>query len=282
MIASIAVIIHAVYCPIETCKYLYRQQPGKASCNPETPLPLELRCQVMFTDNDSFTIQWHYSNSSSPPSVGNSTSLETVLENKIESGIMIEIEYDTNSQLSVLRLTNYSETASGHYWCTVNTTQPTLNPSHVINVNICLFPGKTESEELNMCSTLQVDLFEDLAGMLRCADNETLSIGDIEKVQLGSMCAIEDLDRDVEESTTTVIDLDQTFSLLDQSPTSPATSGFPMRYIWMIVGIAFGVLIIIIIIMLAAIIYLNHKKNKIRGNSIQKYSVSTGHAGVNL
>ena len=266
MIASIAVIIHAVYCPIETCKYLYRLQPskGKASCNPETPLPLELRCQVMSTDD--FTIQWHYSNSSSPPSVYNSTSLETVLENKTESDIMIKIVYDTSSQLSVLTLTNYSETASGHYWCTMNTTQPdqpTLNPSYVININICLFPDKTQSEELNMCSTSQVNLFEDLQ---RCADSETLSIGDIEKVQLGSMCAIEDLDEDVEESTTTVTD--QTFSLLDQSPTSPATSGFPMRYIWMIVGIAFGVLIVIIVVILAAIIYLNHKKNKIRGSSI--------------
>ena len=217
----------------------------------------------MSTDN--FTIQWHYSDSSSPPSVDNSTSMETILEDKTDT--MIEIMYNTNFQLSVLRLTNYSETASGHYWCTVNTTDPgqaTLNPSHVININICLFPDKTENEESNVCSTPQVDLYEDLAGMQRCADSDTLSIGAIEKVQLGSMCAIEDLDNDVEESTTTVTD--ETFPSLDQSPTSPATSGFPMRYVWMIVGISFGILIVIIVIMLVAIIYLNHKKNKIRGN----------------
>jgi hypothetical protein len=196
--------------------------------------------------------------------------METVLENNTR--IMIEIIQSSDPQISVLRLTNYSETATGHYWCTVNTTQPGQEapyPSHVINIIICPFSSKTGSEG---CSTEMV-LFQDPMGMERCADvaPTTEDIIIIEEEQLGSkdLCAIKNHDRDVEESTATVTD-ETSFppsTSPDQSTNSP-NSGFPMRYVWMIVGIAFGALIIIIVIMLATIIYLNHKKNKIKGKAI--------------
>ena len=49
---------------------------------------------------------------------------------------------------------------------------------------------------------------------------------------------------------------------LDQSAIF-SSSGFPMHFIWMIVGIAFALLIAVIIIMLVAIVYLSHKKTKL-------------------
>ena len=107
---------------------------------------------------------------------------------------------------------------------------------------------------------MQVDLFETLMTD-RCAEDPA-SIDDIQKVQLGSteMCAIE-------KSTTT--DDTAAFSSPDQSTTSPtAASGSSMQYAWMIVGIAFGALIVIIVVMLIAIVYLNHKRNKIRGKAM--------------
>ncbi len=191
--------------------------------------------------------------------------METVLENETHNMIEIkEIIHNDSFQESVLRLT-YSETASGHYWCTVNTTQPdqdTPNPSHVVNINIC---PKADSEGLQTVCSTQVDLFEP---MDRCA-NDIPTIADIyiEEVQLWSkeICVIENRG---EDATTT----DETFPSRDQSTqstTSPTSaSGFPMQYVWMIVGIAFGALIVIIVIMLAAIIYLNYKKNKIKGKAI--------------
>ena len=115
---------------------------------------------------------------------------------------------------------------------------------------------------------MQVNLFENLTTD-RCADYSP-AVDNIQKVQLGSteLCAIKDLNKDVEESTTT----DEALTNLDQSTImTSSASGFPMYYVWMIVGITFGILIAVIIIMLIAIVYLNHKKNKIRGKS-------TGHA----
>ena len=249
------------FCPLEQCNYKY---PGPAmpevkDCNLELPVPLELICQVDSTINDSFTIQWHYSDSSSPPSKNNSISMETILVRNN----MIEI-YNTSPQVSMLRLTNYSnntEMASGHYWCTVQyqTLETLSNPSKVVNINICPFTGnKAEEQGMDGCA-VQVNL---VVMTNRCAEDAASIV--IEKVQLGSneMCAMEDLDQDVEESTTT----DEAFPNHDQSTIMILpTSGFPMYNVWMIVGIAFGILITIIIVMLIAIIYLNHKKNKIRG-----------------
>ena len=56
------------------------------------------------------------------------------------------------------------------------------------------------------------------------------------------------------------------------------SSGFPMHYIWVIVGIAFAILIAIIILVLIAIVYLNHKKNKIRGTAACKSMHLIGHS----
>ena len=119
----------------------------------------------------------------------------------------------------------------------------------------------------------------------RCADHN-VSI-DIVDVQLGSVEPCE-----MKDSATT---LDITEPVTQQSNPSPTTDDgtytseepattertsvnhelsttsltrsnqIPMHYVWMIVGVAFVLLIAIIIIMLIAIIYLNYKKNKIRG-----------------
>jgi hypothetical protein len=173
--------------------------------------------------------------------------METVLENETHMIEIKEIVHNASLKESVLRL-NYSETASGYYWCTVITTQPgqeTLYPSHVININIsgfCPFPGNpSKMESNNVCST-QVDLFEN-SMMERCAD-VTPNIDDIiyiQEEQLGSieMCAIENHGKDFEESTTT--------GEIFPPSTTNSNSGFPMRYVWMTVGIAFGSLIIAII-----------------------------------
>lgn len=242
-------------------------------CNLEIPVPLELICQVYSNVNShNFTIRWHYSNSSSQPSPDNSTSMETVIPGSNDSMIEINVQdNNTNPKVSILRLTNYgnsTEMASGYYWCTVQSTLETLsNPSRVLNIDICPFTGsKADWQLVEDDCPMQVNLFENLTTD-RCADSSP-AVDNIQKVQLGSteLCAIKDLNEDVEESTTT----DEALTNLDQSTTmtSPA-SAFPMHYVWMIVGIAFGILIAIIIIMLIAIVYLNHKKNKIRGKTVK-------------
>ena len=131
------------FCPLDgPCRYKYLQQPAMPveDCNSEIPVPLELICQVYSNvSSDSFTIRWHYSNSSSQPSIYNSTSMETLIHN--ESNNMIEINTknnSNNSQVSTLRLTSYgnsTETASGYYWCTVQSALEALdNPSQVVNI----------------------------------------------------------------------------------------------------------------------------------------------------
>ena len=259
------------FCPLDgPCRYKYLQQPAMPveDCNSEIPVPLELICQVYSNINsDNFTIRWHYSNSYSPPSEGNSTSMETVIVGSNNNMIEIKMQdNNTNSQVSMLRLTNYgnsTETASGYYWCTVQSAHETFsNPSQVVNIDICPFTGsKADWQSVMDDCPMQVNLSENLTTN-RCAEGTPTVY--IEKVQLGSteLCAIKDLNQDIEESTTT----DEALTNLDQSTimTSPA-SGFPMYYVWMIVGITFGILIAVIIIMLIAIVYLNHKKNKIRG-----------------
>ena len=253
-------------------------------------MPLELTCQVSQTaDSDNFTIQWHYSSSSSPPSLDNNTSTDTILESKVHT---VEIKNDTVTQnriisrTSVLKLTNYTEMASGYYWCTVNpiSFNQTLNPSQVINVTICPFTGDKAGNvgekckmQVNLCETPMPD---------RCADHPA-SIN-ITNVHFQGMCMNDD-----NKKSTTVTTLDITETIHASEPlatthghtskesTTTDTEGtypnldlslsnqFPMYYVWMIVGIAFGILVAIIIIMLIAIVYLNHKKNKIRGKTIR-------------
>ena len=282
-------------CPLEfdikDCNYRYEQQPGKAKCNPEDPLPLELKCRV--SGNDNFTIQWHYSNSSSPPSQDNSTSLKTVI---LETNNMFNVYIDelaNDSLVSVLtvRFTNF-DMATGYYWCTVNANESTPNPSQVLHISICpsnhdvamakcmtnvslseLSPGCADHnimknidsmiEEVHLgCiskthgSTVTTDNYtseKSTTTGTRCAD--PMGNIDIEEVQLGCISKTHGspvtTDSYTSEKSTTT----------DQSTISLA-SGY---YVWMIVGIAFVLLIAIIIVMLIAIVYLNHKKNKIRG-----------------
>lgn len=160
-----------------------------------------------------------------------------------------------STQASVLRLTNYNETVSGYYWCMVQSADhETPNPSQVININICPFTGNIgQGDE---CKT-QVDLFESPEPS-RCADHP-LNIGKIVMVQLQptETCPINNLETSTSADTT-----------LNQSSISESTSSvFPMHYVWMIVGIAFVLLITVIIVMLIAIVCLKRKKNKIRGTA---------------
>ena len=226
-------------------------------------MPLVLICQVYSNVNDSFTIQWHYSNSSSRPSLVNSTSMETIIN---ESNIMINInESDITADVkeSTLTLTNYSNSAemvSGYYWCTVQSSGTLSNPSHVVDISImlCSNEEKGHAQGIDNCE-MQVDLFETV--MTECADEAEAMNLYVEKVQLG-LCAPKDLVANptsiyTDEPTSTR----EVFPTLDQSTVSPSR----MNYVWMIVGIAFGILIVIIVIMFIAIVYLNHKKNKIKG-----------------
>ena len=283
------------------CSYQYTSQPGKANCYPEAPLPLELRCQVTGNTNNYFTIQWHYSNSSSPPLQYNNSSVENVIHNDSEA--VLEIREDKLGSIAVVsKLTLDYNLAAGYYWCTVmNASDSTPNPSKVLNISTCPFNGDTPaSTNLAKCNP-NISLFE-TPMIITCADHN-VSI-DIENVQFGSteMCADVDKDPDTKETTMhgsepsptmnsytsdikeTImhgsepsptmnsytseerITADRTSPILDVSTISPS-SGFPMHIIWMIVGIAFALLIAIIIVMLIAIVYLNHKKNKIRGTA---------------
>ena len=267
-------MVHSDDCPVDAkeCNYLYQQQPGKANCNPESSLPLELRCQVQ--GNDNFTIQWHYSNSSVPPTQDTITSMETVIIDSIKETVLTPWIL-----LSILTL-EYN-LAAGYYWCTVNASDSTPNPSQVLHIiSTCPFNG--DAAMTPKCIT-NIGLFEAPA-ISRCA-NHNVSI-DVEDVQLGSteMCEMKSTvtTLDIKESTmhggepspatdsytseepTTT---ERTFIDHEQSTTSPSNQ-FPMHYVWVIVGIAFVLLIAIIIIMLIAIVYLNHKKNKLKGKAI--------------
>jgi hypothetical protein len=176
--------------------------------------------------------------------------------------------------------------AAGYYWCTLNASDSTPNPSQILNISTCPFNGDTAT--MPKCMT-NIGLFE-TPGMDRCADHN-VSI-DIMDVQLGSteLCEVkattvttfditesishrsdplptteldyESYTSDPEEPVTTFTE--RTSIDHKQSTTSP-TNGFPMQYVWLIVGIAFVLLVAIIVIMLIAIVYLNHKKNKIGG-----------------
>ena len=164
-------------------------QPGRANCSPEAPLPLELRCQV--TGNDNFEIQWHYSNSSSPPSQNKSTSTETVLDKAMF--IITERELLRNSSslnlISVLRLIDY-ETIAGYYWCTVNASQPTPNPSQAVNISVCpYFTGDTKVKDVKC--VMKVDLFERTSN--RCADYPASNDSNIVDIHLSpGMCMTDD------------------------------------------------------------------------------------------
>ena len=207
--------------------------------------------------------------------------METVI--RVDSKAVIDIreqKLSTFVLVSILTL-NY-EMADGYYWCTVNASDPTPNPSQVVNISTYPFTGETTENNLTKCNP-NISLFETPMPP-RCA-NDPVSI-DIENVQLGSteMFEMKDLVTtfDIKEPTTHGRELlptrdsytseesttiDRSFTDLDQSTISPSNQ-FPMHFIWMIVGIAFVLLIAIIIVMLIAIVYLNHKKNKIRGEAV--------------
>ena len=165
---------------------------------------------------------------------------------------------------------NYEIRAAGYYWCTVmNANYPTPNPSQVLNISTCPFNGDTTSLNLVKCNH-RISLF-DTPRTARCA-NYDVSI-DTESMQLGS-CA--DVIDDKGSITTTTLHGSESLPTTDSYKTEERTfpdfestilpsSVFPMRYVWMIVGIAFALLIAIIIIVLIAIVYLNHKKKKIKG-----------------
>ena len=261
-----------------SCNYLYQQQPGKANCNPESPLPLQLNCHVL--GNNNFTIQWHYSNS--PPAQDSVTSKGTIIDStSIASQVL-------SPSVLVSTLTLEYNQAAGYYWCTVNASDSTPNPSQILNIitlssGTCPFNG--DAPMIPKCMT-NIALFE-IPGTnrSRCADHN-VSI-DIVDVQLGSVEPCE-----MKDTATTLDIIEPVTQQSNPSPTTgdntytsekPATTErtsinhelstisltrsnqFPMHYVWMIVGVAFVLLIAIIIIMLIAIIYLNHKKNKIRG-----------------
>ena len=210
--------------------------------------------------------------------------METVLDSKAKVQIDEQVVSNSNpfSLASTLTLTDH-ESIAGYYWCTVNTSQsthPTPNPSQVLNISLCPFTDYTVAE-VGKC-TMPVDLFERQSN--RCAD-QLASIEIVPgNVQFPGICMIDDdnnkptttlgikepihtsepsatTDSDTSDESTTA---DGMFTNHDQSTSSPS-SGFPMHYVWMIVAIAFTLLLAIIIVMLIAIIYLNHKKNKIRG-----------------
>lgn len=261
------------------CSYQYQRQPGKAiSCKPEGPLPLKLRCQVTGVDN--FTIQWHHSNSSSPPSLENSTSIETLVDNldNVQNEELPNAAYSLISVLTI-RARDY-DTVDGYYWCTVNASHPTPNPSQVLRISTCPFIG--DSVEPTKCST-EVELSE---SKTRCASNNASidivdeAFGSIEQCEVknsvsstpetssnketttqATEAATADISSFREGSTITTIQSDETFPILELS----SSSGFPMYFIWMIIGIAFAILVVIIVLMLVAIVYLSHKRNEIRG-----------------
>ena len=268
----------------QLCLYQYTRQPGRANCHPEAPLPLELRCQVTGSDNNNFKIQWHHSNSS--PSSQSISSMQSVVD---KAEFDIQEETFSFALFSKIRL-DYDE-ADGYYWCMVtNASHPTSNPSQVVNISTYHFTGDTATTVTNKCIT-SIGLSEPTLSS-RCA-NDPVSI-DIVNVQLGSTEMFEtkvpvttsdikettsqvhesdteplpttDISYTSEEIRTTVTERISTSIDFEQSTISSAAQ-FPMHYIWTIVGIAFVLLIAIIIIMLIAILYLNHKKNKIRGDA---------------
>ena len=177
----------------------------------------------------------------------------------IKINVMNAPDNKTDPKVSMLRLTDYinsTEMVSGYYWCTVQSDNRTLSsPSNVVNIDICPFPHIKADEYMDSC-LIHVDMFKNVTTNGCVGDSTNLNVG---KVQLG-VCATEDpvtnpLSTDEPAST------DEVFPTLDQPTISPSR----MNYVWMIVGIAFGILIVIIVIMLIAIVYLNHKKNKIKG-----------------
>ena len=217
-------------------------------------MPLELKCRVI--GNDSFTIQWH--NSNIQPSVDSSSSQDTVIDSTSVNVSNVSISNDSWHFDLVSILTLDYEMAAGYYWCAVSIDSMTLNPSQVLHVSTCPFNNDEKIDDMSECK-MKIDLVD--TQNCRCA-NGPASI-DLENEQLGSMdmCPIihgsdPSARHTHEESTTT----DRASFNLDLSTISP--------YVWIVVGITFALLVTIIIIMLSAIVYLNHKKNKIRGTAI--------------
>ncbi len=219
----------------------------------------------------------------------------TSKENIIDSTNYINITAELLSQSLVSILTLEYNLAAGYYWCTLNASDSTPNPSQILHINSTCPFNNGDAAMMPKCEG-NIGLFETPGlGTNRCADHN-VSI-DINDVQLGSTELCE-----MKATTVTTFDITESTSHKSESlpttdyeshtsegqattertsinreqPTTSPTSGFPMHYVWLIVGIAFVLLVAIIIIMLIAIVYLNHKKNKIRGIILNR--ALTGHA----
>ena len=223
----------------------------------------------------------HHSNSSSPPSPDNSTSMETLVDNLDRIQTELNLANNLNSLFSVLTVTDYG-TADGYYWCTVNAIRPTHNPSQVLRISTCPFIGDSVgskkcsvevelSELTNRCASdnASIDVVEEQFGSIEQCDvkdsvstPETTSTKETATHTIVTNTATTDTSTFSEVSTiSTTTQSDQTFPVVDTS----SSSGFPMHFIWMIIGIAFATLVVIIVLMLIGIAYLNHKRIKIRG-----------------
>ena len=206
--------------------------------------------------------------------------MESVIGNDSETVDKI-VEEKLDSFVVTSKL-NY-EMAAGYYWCTViNAGYPTPNPSQVLNISTCPFSGDTTSlkcngshirlsdtPSTNRCANHNVSIDEENVLFGTCDANNDKPSTDIKETAMhGStsepLTTTDDSYKTEERTTTdrTLPDLDPDSTMLPSS-----SSGFPVHFIWIIVGVAFALLIAIIIVMLIVIVYLNHKKNKFKGTA---------------
>ena len=265
---------------------------------------LELQCQVSGSTN--FTIEWHHN--VNPPVLHEANSIATVIEPALYSNVKIDQEnlgtggaFDRVSRLTLsvynTELFDQDYLIDGYYWCSINSnvanTNTALdNPSQVVHISSqCFLEG--DLTNLTKCTSSVIFLFEPPSSP-RCADFSNTSV-DIVDAWDSDLCqffeppttppqpmtvkSTENNDiipsstdnvNDISDSTmyTSTTANNQEVSNSDQSTNSPSTD-VPMHVIWIAVGIAFAILLLIITIMVVAIVYLTHKKNKIKG--IYKY-----------
>ena len=186
-------------------------------------------------------------------------------------------------------LTGYDEKIAGYYWCSVNSSsnRMTPNPSQVLYISpLCFLESLTDGSAMAQDSCSMLNLYE-VPTSSRCTNfPESIDI-------VSALCQITDEGRtsvpsnsytnqgfkptlgttDFDAKTTTMANgqvSDQSTSQVsdpDQS-TNSSSGAFPLHFFWMIVGIVFAILFGLIVIMLIIIVYLNHKKNRIRGTAV--------------
>lgn len=259
---------------------------------------LELRCQVSGPSN--FTIEWHYD--VVPPLPHDTNSLNTVIDyEKLEIVTQnLSTVEGFDDIISVLTLNTESFDPNyiidGYYWCSINSSVANTNtaldnPSQVVNISSqCFWAGDLTG--LPKC--MSPVILSEPPSSPRCADFSNPSV-DVVDAWDSDLCQIfeppttppqpmtvestknndiipssTDNVNDISDSTmyTSTTANNQEVSNSDQSTNSPSTD-VPMHFIWIAVGIAFAILLLIITIMVVAIVYLTHKKNKIKG--IYKY-----------